>query len=212
MPRGRPIEPETRARIIELARGGMGRNAIAREVGVSGAAVTSITEPEGIVFDWSSTDLATAARRIQLDDLRTDLARAALVRATEMLDAFSSPTLRVDFTAGGEHQEAGYHEYLMDAPTISDLRNLATTFGILTQRATDLLRAPFGGTGSSEAASVLDGLGRALVDVAAAMGDDPASDPTAQPQATSREDLIADLERQIAADDADGVGGDDAAD
>lgn len=209
MPRGRPVEPETRARILELARGGMGRNAIAREVGVSGAAVTSICEPEGIAFDWSTTEVAVAARRIQIDDMRTDLARAALLRAGEMLEAFSSPTARVDFSPATDRRAASYHEYVSDGPTISDLRNLATTFGILTQRASDLLAKPMGTAGKSEAASVIEGLGTALITVAAGMaGDD--DDPTKEPPLTSREDMIAELQAQAAEEgvtvDADEVG------
>lgn len=197
MPRGRPIEAETRARILELARGGMGRNAIAREVGVAGATVTSVTEPEGIVFDWSTTDLAVAARRIQIDEMRTDLARAALVRAGEMLDAFSSPVQRIDFSPATDRRSAEYSEYVQDGPTISDLRNLATTFGILTQRASDLLARPMGSAGRSEAASVLEGLGSALVAVAAGMGGDD-DDPTKEPVLGSREDMISELQEQLA--------------
>lgn len=211
MPRGRPIEAETRARILELARGGMGRNAIAREVGVAGATVTAVTDPAGIVFDWSTTDLAVAARRIQIDDMRTDLARAALVRAGEMLDAFSSPTLRIDFSPATDRRDASYHEHVADGPTISDLRNLATTFGILTQRASDLLAKPMGSAGRSEAASVLEGLGSALVAVAATM-DGVEDDPTKEPVIASREHMISELQEQLAGEgvtvDADTVGDD----
>lgn len=196
MPRGRPMDSETRARILELARGGMGRNAIAREVGVAGAAVTAVAQSEGIVFDWSSTDLAVAARRIQIDDMRTELARGALIRAGEMLDAFSSPTVRIDFSPATDRRDASYHEHVADGPTISDLRNLATTFGILTQRATDLLARPMGAASTSEAASVLDGLGTALVAVAAAMNT-PDDDPTVEPVLGSREDMISELEAQL---------------
>lgn len=195
MPRGRPIEPETRARILELAASGMGRNAIAREVGVSGATVTSVTEPAGIVFDWSTTELAVAARRVQIDEMRTDLAKAALVRAGEMLEAFASPTLRIDFSPATDRRDASYHEHVADGPTISDIRNLATTFGILTQRASDLLAKPMGSAGRSEASSFLEGLGTALVTVAARM--DGVDDPTKEPDVVSREEMIAELEQQL---------------
>lgn len=202
MPTGKPVTPETRARVIELAgQPGWGRNRIAREVGISGGAVTRIAQDEGISFDWRETELATRARQIELGAMRSDLARQALVRAFEALDAMSSPTERVDFTAGSETRDPGYHSYLMDSPTISDQRNLATTFGILVQRATELMRSADGGGVSAAAASMLDGLGATLAQVADVIREqDPSSDPTADPTKVDRQSMIDDLEARIAAE------------
>lgn len=204
MPRGRPIEPETRAQIIALAREGIGRNEIARRLKVAGATVTAVTEPEGIVFDWSSTDLATRARRVQVGAMRTDLAHAALLRAGEMLESMSAPIELVHYQAKTEHDSGGWKRTILDGPTPSDMRNMATVFGILTSRAADLLRSTAGGGANADVVSVLGGIGEALSAVAESMSD-PSSDPTAEPVVVDREGMIAELERQViaAADEED---------
>jgi hypothetical protein len=186
---------------VELAgQPGWGRNRIAREVGISGASVTLIAQQAGVEFDWRETELATRARQIELGAMRSDLARQALVRAFEALDAMSAPTKRIDFTAGSEHSSPGYHELLMDSPTISDQRNLATTFGILVQRATELMRSADGGGVNGAAASMLDGITSGIAAVADVLRtNDPDSDPTADPEKVDRQTMINDLEERIAA-------------
>lgn len=201
MPRGRPVDEETRARVVELHGQGMGRNAIAREVGIGAASVTAIAEAAGLAFDWRSTELAVRARQVELGMMRAELAQAAMVRAFEALDAFSAPTVRVDFSPASDTRSAEYHEHVSDGPTISDQRNLATIFGILTQRATDLMRTADGGGVNGQAASMLDGLAAGLSTVAEKLrADDPSSDPTADPEKLTREDMIADLEQRIEAE------------
>lgn len=197
MARGVPIQPEMRAQIIELAKAGMGRNAIARQTGVSAASVTRVCEPEGIVFDWASTDLATAARRVQVGEMRTNLAHAALQRAGEALEAMAAPHDEVHWQAATDHQSGGWKRYKHATPSASDQRNYATIFGILTQRAADLLRSSAGGGANADAVSVLGSLGESLIVAAAALQDVPASDPTEDPVIVGRDEMIAELEADL---------------
>lgn len=199
MPRGRPIDDETRARIIELAKSGMGRNAIARECRVAGATVTSVTQPEGIEFDWSTTELATAARKVQVGEMRTDLAHAALVRAWDVLERMSEPHDEVTYARGRKGRAGHWVRYTHPMPSPSDQRNYATIFGILTQRAADLLRSSAGGGANADAVSVIGTLGenlsRAAEALAGTLGDE--SDPTAAPVILDRNDMIAALESEV---------------
>ncbi|MGF3057111.1 helix-turn-helix domain-containing protein [Microbacterium sp. YY-01] len=74
----RPVDPETRTRIVELAEQGMARNAIAREVGVSASTVTKYAKRAGIAFDRSKTAEATRAREIDNAATRAEIAAGML--------------------------------------------------------------------------------------------------------------------------------------
>lgn len=209
MPRGRPVDPETRQRIIDMCvAGDYGRNEIARQTGVAAAVVTGIAQEIGHVFDWSTTDLARAARAVEVGAMRTALAHAALLRAGEALEAMDAPTLAFHYQPKTKRDAGGWKEHTLPSPTISDQRNLATVFGILTQRAADLMRSTAGGGANADAASVLGGLGDALMIAAAALNN-PHDDPTAEPAVTGRDQLIAELEAEVrdAEQGEDGVGG-----
>lgn len=70
MPRdGRPVDPELRARVLELVAEGKGRNEIAREVGLGAATITAIA-PEGS-FDRSASAKAVRARQVDMAEQRT---------------------------------------------------------------------------------------------------------------------------------------------
>lgn len=201
MPTGRPVTAEQRARAEALmVEGRLGRNAIAREIGISAGAVSKIAQEVGHTFDWRSTEIATAARKIELGAMRAALAQAALLRAGEALEAMSAPHEEVHFSAATEHSKGGWRTYLHPVPSPSDQRNYATTFGILVQRAAELMKASEGGGVSGQAASVLDGLASGLAEVASRLrAEEPDSDPTADPEKLDREGMIADLEAQIEA-------------
>lgn len=74
----RPAPDDQRTRVLELARAGAGRNAIAREANVSTATVTRVCRAAGITFDRQRTDAATKARRADLAAARVDLAAELL--------------------------------------------------------------------------------------------------------------------------------------
>lgn len=192
----KPITPETRSRIVELIEaGGMGRNAIAREAGVSGGMVTKIARQIGHEFDWKDIEVMVEARKIQTAEIRSALAQAALLEAVQTLGDMRAPALRVDFSPATEHRDAEYHEHVSDEPTFSDRRNLATIFGILVSRAADLSRAT-AAAGDDEVISYIDGLKDALNAVEARIQGSP--DPTEEPTMRSREQMLADLEADVA--------------
>lgn len=59
--------------VLELARQGVGRNAIARETGLGAATVTRIVREAGLSFDRSGTATAVQARKIDLAEKRSQL-------------------------------------------------------------------------------------------------------------------------------------------
>lgn len=188
--RGRPVEPEARARTLELfaetdAEGQpLGRNEIARRLlaeghELSAATVTAIAKEERHVFDRSATYLAVQARTIDLQKIRTELAGMFLIRAHEALVDLDAPTELVHFSAGTDQRSPSFERTVLDAPTIADRRNLMATAGIAVQRSAELSRAE-SGHGVPEGRSVLAGLAADLQRVADALDD---VDPTAVPEA-----------------------------
>lgn len=207
MPRGRPVEPETRAQIIaDIAEGELSRNAIARKHLVSGSVVTALAADNDLKFDRSKTQAATAAATIDLEAARTDLMKAALQTAADMLDDLRSPTVYNHFEPGGqktiyddgkivstEFVPGEWREVLADEPTISDKRNLATIFGIMVSRAADLSKAS-ASAGSSAGASFIEDLRLSLIDAAERLAGDADTDPTTTPQDVDRDALLAQFE------------------
>lgn len=81
-------------RVRDLAQAGWGRNAIARELGVSNYRVSQAAEQAGVVFDRSATRKAVQARSIDAQAARAalseqfqEVARLTLDRALETLTA-----------------------------------------------------------------------------------------------------------------------------
>lgn len=79
-----PITEEVRARILELARGGMSCNGIAREVGVSPSTVSRAAKKAGVSFDRAQTAKAVEAAKVDVAALRAELALELLqdIRST----------------------------------------------------------------------------------------------------------------------------------
>jgi len=174
----RPVNDETRALVAAAHARGLGRNAIAREVGVPAATVSSICKAAGLSFDREQTALALRARQIDLAAERQAVKSMLMVRARDALEAMDAPALVYSF--GG--RDNTYSERLLDAPPVGDQRNLMTIAGIALTRYADLDRVDNGATGTAEAVGMLDRLSSALtvaVDSMTAAGDLP--DPTRTP-------------------------------
>lgn len=161
----RLVSPETRARVIELFAEGMGRNAIAREVGISGGSVTTIARDVDHVFERRDTELAVRARQIDLAAARAELAQMLIVRAREALEDMDAPVESGHWSSSTEHTSASYDSVVLDEPTIADRQRLITIAGIGIQRAADLTRASDGG-GVEEGISVVMALSDMLKSVA----------------------------------------------
>lgn len=121
-----PVDSKTRARVRKLAREGMSRNAIAREVGISSSTVTTICQAARppISFDRRATKAATEARVADLKAERVKLAAKFSQRAAELLDLMDQP-----------HTVVGWYEGVMstgtiDRPTSADMKNYMTAAGI----------------------------------------------------------------------------------
>lgn len=82
-----PISAEQRDRIVALAARGMSRNAIVREVGVSGGTVRKYAEAAGYSFDRSKTKKATAAAKIDNAATRAAIVAKILAKLDAAVDA-----------------------------------------------------------------------------------------------------------------------------
>ncbi len=176
--RPRPVTDELRAQVVEAHARGLGRNAIAREVGCSSATVTKIAREAGLSFDRSETELATRARLIDLADHRAVLARSFQVRSQELLDAMESPVTIGNF--GG--RDNTWNETLLDEPTIEGKKALVTAAAA--RAASELVRADLASTSTAEAVGMVGDLARGLrgfADALEAGGELP--DPTITPDA-----------------------------
>lgn len=177
-PGRRPIDEETRARAVAMMQdteNPMGRNAIARELGVAASSVGLWAQEVGHAFDWSSTEVATAARRIQAADIRENLALALLHEAHRSLNDLRAPAVMIQFEQGRVEAEydgdgkivktttqAGqFREHILDEPTFSDKRNIMTVVGIAISKAAEVSR-PQAGQGAEQGAAVLQRLARAI--------------------------------------------------
>ena len=196
MPKGIPVNEETRARAVALMREGkLSRNAIARELDLSGGSVSAIAKDIGHEFDRSKTEIALAARTIDLAVERQEIAKMIAVEVRRSLEDMRAPALMVQFSAGSEHHEPEFHEHVLPEPSFADKRNLMTIVGIGVTKIAELTKAT-ATEGSAEAISYLDTLVAGLSvarDALSGMG--PETDPTIEPANQSREDLIAQLER-----------------
>ena len=177
--RPRPVTPQLRAQVAELHSGGMGRNAIAREVGVSTATVTKIAREAGLTFDREATAFATKVRLIELADARATLAKSFAVRAQELLDALDEPVTLGNF--GG--RDNTWNETLLDEPTIEGKRSLIQAAATAARAATELSKADTADVSRIAALGMLDLMHGALggaIDALEQVGELP--DPTITPE------------------------------
>jgi predicted transcriptional regulator len=132
----RPVDAKTRTRVRKLAREGRGRNAIAREVGISPSTVSMICAEARppITFDRTASAVAVQARVVDLKARRQVLAERVLSEAIAQLDKLSQP-----------HEVINWHEGMMsrdtiDQPTSGDVKNYATAAAILIDKHLVLIR------------------------------------------------------------------------
>ena len=104
--------------MIRLAREGMSRNAVAREVGIAPRTVSRIceaTEPP-VTFDRTQTAAAVAAHAEDAKAQRARLSHRMLTEANAALDRLHAPHVVVGWYQG----EA--FEHTLDSPTSADVR------------------------------------------------------------------------------------------
>jgi len=141
-----------RARVAALHGQGMGRNAIAAELGLGNSTVTRIAKALGLDFSRAATAVAVQARSIDLAAGRQRLAEKMLGRAEKMLDDLDGPYLVYAF--GG--RDNTYSEELLDKPPVEVQRTAVTTAGVAFDKVTKYLEKDTSGVETAH--SLLDTL------------------------------------------------------
>lgn len=132
------VPDKTRIRVEELARAGeMSRNAIAKLVGISPSSVSRIckrAEPP-ILFQAKMPPEAVAALE---DDLKARRARISSMAVTEVERLFT--LLTAEHEVIHWDREGFMHRGTISSPTSGDVKNYATTIGILLDKHAMLTR------------------------------------------------------------------------
>ncbi|WP_437582719.1 helix-turn-helix domain-containing protein [Paramicrobacterium sp. CJ85] len=150
MARGRPVDEETRAQAVELAKQGLSRNAIARHLNIGAATVTKIIADAGLSFDRSETEQAVKARQIDLAAMRIELAEKMGTAATNMLDRIDDKYLVYNF--GGK--DNSYEEHVLESAPVEVKRSIVVTAGIAFDKISRIVEKDNGGL--EQAHGVLD--------------------------------------------------------
>lgn len=141
----------------ELHAQGLGRNAIAREMGIAQAVVSRTAAYLELTFDRSKIQAATAARLADLAERRSLLAEDLIGDAEKLRKQLWEPHLYWDW--GGKDHD--YDDKLADEPTAGDKRALMGAAGMAIDRSLKL--APNEEmSGLDNAKSMLGSLGEAL--------------------------------------------------
>lgn len=151
MPASRqPLDEEQVAEIRRLAAEGVGRNEIARRLGVSAGSVT-LYAPAGS-FDRTETIAATKARHADMAQRRAKLAADLLQDAERLREQIWQPALVYNF--GGKDND--YNEHHLDEQPVDAKRALMQTVSTAVAAHVRLVDHD-GDGGLDEAKSVLDG-------------------------------------------------------
>jgi len=154
---------ETIAQIRDLATTGVGRNEIARRLGVSADAVTRYA-PEG-AFDRSATMAAVRARQADMAERRARLADALLSDAERMREQIWQTATVFNF--GGKDND--YNDHTFDEQPPDGKRTLMQAVSTAVAAHVRLVDHD-GDGGIDEAKSVLDGFMDAVARRAAELG------------------------------------------
>ena len=131
-----PVSPKTRAKIRKLAREGMSQTKVAAECGVSRKKVRDICAAARppILFDRSIMQAAVSAHQIDMKSVRMGLSEKAIVEVERLFTLFTA-----------QHEVINWHEGIMSTgvtsgPTSGDMKNYATSIGILIDKHLILVR------------------------------------------------------------------------
>ncbi len=141
----------------ELHAEGLGRNAIARQMGLNTSVVSRTAAHLGLDFDRSRIAAATAARVADVAERRSLLAEDLVSDAERLRAQLWQPHLYWDW--GGKDHD--YDEKLADEPTPADKRALMGAAGMAIDRSLKLL-PPETSSGVDQAKSMLGSLGELL--------------------------------------------------
>lgn len=141
---------------------GMGRNAIAKRLDRPEATITVIARRLGLTFDRTDSEVATAARKADLAEMRTATAIKLQETADKLIEQVFQP--HTVFAFGGV--EFKYESEVMSEPPPADKRALLLAAGAAIDRSLKL-SPPKGAAGLDEAKSMLGRLAEGLATYAA---------------------------------------------
>lgn len=133
-----PLDAATRtalrARVSDLHAQGLGRNAIARELGIGGGTVGRMAAALGLTFDRTATHRATVARQVDLAALRAELTEGLLRDAARLRAEMWAPAKVFNF--GGKDNT--YEERTVEQPPFADKLKIMQATGIAVTHALKL--------------------------------------------------------------------------
>jgi hypothetical protein len=151
---------------------GLGRNAIAREMGIAPVVASRTAEYLGLTFDRSQIQAATEARLADLAERRALLAESLIDDAEKLRAQMWQPA--VIFSFGGKDNT--YAEEPVLEPPAGDKRALMATAGMAIDRSLKLA-PPLEAAGADNATSMLDRIALGIAALAAQnAADDSAPD------------------------------------
>ena len=131
-----PVPPKMRAKIRRLAREGMSQTKVAAECGVTRRTVRDLcaSARPPISFDRSAVKIATDAHQLDMKRVRMGLSEKAIVEVERLFTLFTA-----------KHDVINWHEGIMSTgvtsgPTSGDMKNYATSIGILIDKHLILVR------------------------------------------------------------------------
>jgi hypothetical protein len=136
---------------------GLGRNAIAREMGIAPVVASRTAEYLGLTFDRSKIEAATRARLSDLAERRALLAEDLMSDAEKLRAQMWEPTTVYSF--GGKDNT--YEEHEFDQAPAAEKRALMSTAGMAIDRVLKLVPAEES-SNLEGAKSMLGSLGEAL--------------------------------------------------
>lgn len=171
--------PEKRRRVTEddyelfreLYAQGLGRNEIARQMGIPPSTVTLISRRQGVRFDTTETELAVESMRQEAAAVRARLSLKTLRIAESLLEQVHEPVMIGNF--GGRNNT--WSEKELDQPTDTAKRNLVQAAAVLLDRSLKLEEFDQH-TGDDQVIGMLDGLELTIRRAAAEIEDESASD------------------------------------
>ncbi|MFF4369641.1 helix-turn-helix domain-containing protein [Streptomyces sp. NPDC001594] len=167
----RPVTDEDREQVRALHAEGLGRNAIARQLGRSSRTVSVLAEELGLTFDRTATAEATRARVIDTRERRQSLIERYYAQADKILARLERDEHQITEVSLGKV----IRYTATDLPT-QDVRNLIQAAGAAASQAVKL-EALNSDNGVSDAKSLLGQLAAGLTAAYGAMnGDEGAGD------------------------------------
>lgn len=159
----RPVTDETRADVRRLHGEGLGRNAIARELGRSPRTVSLICEELGLTFDRTAAAAATEARMVDVRARRADITERLYAQAERILARLEKPQHRIREVSFGK-----VVTYEVDELPAQDVRNLMVAVSTATTQAAKM-EALASDNGLADAKSMLGQLAAGLTAAANAL-------------------------------------------